>query len=401
MSEQNQSGLLELLDQLEKRGASDAEKIASVRTYLGYRAREKGIPIRGTFELTPLCNFNCKMCYVHLTKEKVQLTGRTILSAAQWIHIMEQAIAEGMIGATLTGGEALLHPEFDDIYLYLQEKGVEVSVKSNGILLTEDRIRFFLQYPPKKIQITLYGSNDDVYEKVTGSRCFEKVFDAICRVKKCKIPMSISITPNKYMKDDVLNVIRLLEKMEIEVGINSHLMEPRCETGNCVEDIDLSTDEYIELYKQRAMLKHLKIRPIPETDVPIPPLHEVPIVGLPCGGGKSSFAVKWNGIMSSCLMFEGVGVDLSIHTFRNAWVSVHEKVEKLLFPGECLKCEMRLVCPACVLQHDQSGNAVHANQSICRRARRLFAEGLVTYNKDEMEEMKNEEAVCCSGCDEG
>ena len=26
----------------------------------------KGIPISGTFELTPRCNISCKMCYVHL-----------------------------------------------------------------------------------------------------------------------------------------------------------------------------------------------------------------------------------------------------------------------------------------------------------------------------------------------
>lgn len=30
------------------------------------KAFEDGIPISGTFELTPRCNFDCKMCYVHL-----------------------------------------------------------------------------------------------------------------------------------------------------------------------------------------------------------------------------------------------------------------------------------------------------------------------------------------------
>ena len=87
-SNEKQSGLLELLKQLKEQGVSDAEKIATVRTYLGYRAREAGVPIRGTFELTPLCNLNCKMCYVHLTNEKLQASGQKLLSATQWIHIM-------------------------------------------------------------------------------------------------------------------------------------------------------------------------------------------------------------------------------------------------------------------------------------------------------------------------
>ena len=34
------------------------------------RAFADAIPISGTFELTPRCNFNCRMCYVHLQPEK-------------------------------------------------------------------------------------------------------------------------------------------------------------------------------------------------------------------------------------------------------------------------------------------------------------------------------------------
>ena len=30
------------------------------------RARREGIPLSGTFELTPLCNFRCRMCYVRV-----------------------------------------------------------------------------------------------------------------------------------------------------------------------------------------------------------------------------------------------------------------------------------------------------------------------------------------------
>ena len=35
------------------------------------KAFAEGIPISGTFELTPRCNFNCKMCYVHLQPEEI------------------------------------------------------------------------------------------------------------------------------------------------------------------------------------------------------------------------------------------------------------------------------------------------------------------------------------------
>ena len=37
--------------------------------YIGYLrndAYDKKIPFKGVFELTPRCNFDCNMCYVHL-----------------------------------------------------------------------------------------------------------------------------------------------------------------------------------------------------------------------------------------------------------------------------------------------------------------------------------------------
>ena len=37
-------------------------------TYLHARACRTGTPLAGNFELTARCNFNCKMCYVHLPR---------------------------------------------------------------------------------------------------------------------------------------------------------------------------------------------------------------------------------------------------------------------------------------------------------------------------------------------
>ena len=66
------------------------------------------IPISNLFELTPLCNLDCRMCYVHLTDPTVK---ERMLSGEQWIDLMRQAIDHGMMIALLTGGEAMTHPD--------------------------------------------------------------------------------------------------------------------------------------------------------------------------------------------------------------------------------------------------------------------------------------------------
>ena len=38
---------------------------------VGEKALADDIPIAGPFELTQRCNFNCRMCYVHLNEEQI------------------------------------------------------------------------------------------------------------------------------------------------------------------------------------------------------------------------------------------------------------------------------------------------------------------------------------------
>ena len=53
--------------------------------------KRKLYSIQAAFELTPRCNFNCKMCYVHLNETCLRKYGRE-LTASEWIRRGEQAV---------------------------------------------------------------------------------------------------------------------------------------------------------------------------------------------------------------------------------------------------------------------------------------------------------------------
>ena len=59
-------------------------------------ASVSGLPVAGTFELTARCNFNCKMCYVHLTEAEQRRRGRE-LTAQEWIALGEAAKRAGTV----------------------------------------------------------------------------------------------------------------------------------------------------------------------------------------------------------------------------------------------------------------------------------------------------------------
>ena len=53
------------------------------------KAAKKHIPLYGILELLPLCNLNCDMCYVRLTKQEMQSQGK-LRSVEEWIFLAKQ-----------------------------------------------------------------------------------------------------------------------------------------------------------------------------------------------------------------------------------------------------------------------------------------------------------------------
>ena len=72
------------------------------------RAFQKGIPLSASFELSPLCNMNCRMCYVRLSKEEMKEKGR-LRTAREWLELAHQMRDSGTLFIILTGGEPLLY----------------------------------------------------------------------------------------------------------------------------------------------------------------------------------------------------------------------------------------------------------------------------------------------------
>ena len=81
-------------------------------TYLHAKGGKMGISVGGTFELTARCNFNCPMCYVHMTPEQLKASGKEELTAKQWLDLARAAKDKGMVFVLLTGGEPLVRKDF-------------------------------------------------------------------------------------------------------------------------------------------------------------------------------------------------------------------------------------------------------------------------------------------------
>ena len=105
-------------------------------------------PIQSTFELTPRCALNCKMCYVHLHPKEIPRIGRgRELTADEWIKLGKQAQEEGVFLLCITGGDPLLHPEFEKIWKELSQLGFRIVLQTNAYSINPQLEQLFYDYP--------------------------------------------------------------------------------------------------------------------------------------------------------------------------------------------------------------------------------------------------------------
>jgi len=83
------------------------------------------------------CNYRCKHCFAHFDST-------TMLSIQDWKNIIDNITKKTSVSRfNLAGGEPLLYHGIDEIIEHINRKNIQVSIITNGHLLSENRIRSF------------------------------------------------------------------------------------------------------------------------------------------------------------------------------------------------------------------------------------------------------------------
>ncbi len=342
-----------------------------ISSYLHQKAREKGIPVSGTFELTSRCNFNCKMCYVH-TAECNQKNDE--LPAQWWIETAKQAVSEGMVFLLLTGGEPLLHKEFPYIYTELKKLGLVISINTNGYLLSGETAELFRKYPPNRLNVSLYGSNDDTYERLTGVRGFSTVIKNVENMLSMGIDVRFNCSLAKENYSDMEGIFNVAREMNLHikttpymypktraagtVGENSGRLDPlqaaQCRVGWSL--LRYSPKEFVD--RANGMKKGIAMF---EQEC----VEDVEPGKVRCRAGKTSIWINKNGEMSPCGIIDK-SFDIKELGFSEAWKQVKEYTESITLPIQCQVCKYRHFCNVCAaVCYTETGNYSSVPEFVC------------------------------------
>lgn len=365
--------LSELLEDLDREGISGIARTRAMGNFLLRKSRLHGKPYSASFELTPLCNFACKMCYMHLTREQMQREGH-LLSTDEWLDIARQAVDAGVMNVDLTGGECLTHPGFTEIFSYLINRGVHVSVLTNGQLLSDKHIELFTRYRPAVVQISLYGSNSEGYINVTGIDAFEDVLHAVNRLKEADIRVSMTVMPNRFMKEDAPAMLDLLHSLNVDYRIGMTTLPARPETGRQIEEYIIDNEAYVGICRleeeyQTRIAEERSLVPIKRYDFRIKGQEQ--FVGIPCAAGAAHFHINWKGEMQPCIGFHGVTKSVLANGLESAWFEIRELMKQYVSPNECQSCEYKKSCVGCAAEKTSGVLNGRINKWVCKRQKDL------------------------------
>lgn len=331
------------------------------------RARRSCVPITGTFELTPLCNFSCRMCYVRLDKSELPLHGR-LHTADEWLSLARQAMEMGTYHITLTGGEALTRPDFEDIYTGLIEMGILTSVLSNASLITEETVRLFQTYQPRKLRFTLYGGSNATYERLCGApNGFDRVMRSLHLLKEGRVPFSLSFTATKENVNDLDAVLDIAKVLGVGVGVTANIHSPVRGATSEAEELRLDNAEIPSIGRPID-----NDRPDPRSAAASAPDQRTDLFAR-CKEYRTSFFVCWNGLMETCAYMSSNATRPFEEGFETAWRRLHENLSRLQVPTQCASCEAAHICPVCPgLRESETGSPIGIPEHVCNNVRARY-----------------------------
>lgn len=326
----------------------------SIKQFVYQAGARKRIPVSGTFELTPRCNFNCKMCYIRMSAEEQQQRGKE-LTTEEWLHIGRQAVKAGMIYLLLTGGEPMLRPDFTEIYREMIKMGVIISVNTNATLVTPEIVECFRQHPPECVNVTLYGATPETYGELCGvPNGFARAREGIRMMREAGIRVGINTTFTKCNQEDMEALVAYASEQGLSIRTASYTFPP-VRSGHAVCDVCLSPEEqgrlnarfeYLSSSAQQREGKAAYYRRILEREAEAPS-PELPERGNPssCMAGRGLFWMAWNGEMYPCGMLSSHAAPAG--DFQEQWRQVRDMTETIYLPAACRNCVYKKVCPSC------------------------------------------------------
>lgn len=310
-------------------------------------------PVNGSIELLPLCNMSCDMCYVRMSREEMERKGR-LRTAGEWLDIGRQMKEAGVLFLLLTGGEPFLYPEFQELYLGLREMGMILTINTNGTLIDEKLADFLGKYKPRRVNITLYGTDEETYADLCHyPGGYAKTIRGIHLLRERGVDVRIGGSLARSNRRDLDRILDIGEELKVPVRVDTYMM-PAVRERSLPYNFQsrMNPEEAAEARihaLKREMGAEVFVQYVRQSveKADHPESSGENSGHMTCMAGRCSFTVNWQGEMRPCVVLTEPAASVFEMGFEEAWKYMVKETEKILLNTECSTCNLRHLCRTC------------------------------------------------------
>jgi Y-X(10)_GDL-associated radical SAM protein len=221
--------------------------MAEPSRYLSSEDRSALIPVHAVWEITLACDLKCQHCGSRAGKRRSEE-----LTTDECLDLVRQLARMGTREITLIGGEAYLRRDWLEIIREIRDQGMDCTLQSGGLHLTEDRIKSAIDAGLQALGISIDGL-EEVHDKLRGVKgSYKAAFGALECVKKYGIVASV----NTQITSLVIPQLRQLMNRFISAGAKNWQIQLTVAMGRAADHPELLLQPY-ELLELMPLLAEL------------------------------------------------------------------------------------------------------------------------------------------------
>ena len=352
--------------------------IANLTRSFAYLGIKKPISLYAPFlvvwDFTHKCNLNCKHCY-----SNSGIVGKKELTTSQATYVVDQLADAGVTALAFSGGEPLSRKDFFEVARHAVERGLYVSVATNGTLLTKENVKKLKITGVNYVEVSVDGATAQTHDEFRGvPGAFEK---AVTGLKNCVEEELCACIATTATKSNLAEMPAIID-LAIEIGAKRFTYFNFIPTGRgeALRDQDLEPEEREELmrYLLNRMSKGCKttiLTTAPQLarvalqcqgsagtgEVTMSMAHmqtarvsrkAVPLADFigGCGAGRLYCSLSPQGDVHPCVFLPINVGNVKTEKFRDVWLNsdlFNELRDRDNLKGACGRCSFKYTCGGC------------------------------------------------------
>lgn len=157
-----------------------------------------------------MCNFKCKHCAIENFKNPTKKS----LTVADVKRIADEADKMGIASICISGGEPLIFPDLLDVINAIGSQRFNISMDTNGYLLTEDKIKWLVDNGVDRIHLSIDGLEHNHNEFRNNKNSWQRCIDALKYCKQYGLGVIINIVATKSLIDsgELINQLEFIKQ---------------------------------------------------------------------------------------------------------------------------------------------------------------------------------------------